>query len=109
MCDREPRPTAPSRSVIELVDSAAELVASLPDEPGPGVARRVGELLRAVERATPGGAPLHARLDTVGKWADALEQPHEHARFGGTPHVREHVLAQLRLTRAAVEDYFREQ
>lgn len=63
--------------------------------------------LDRVEAATPGGAPLHAQLDTVRKWLGALDQPAEHERFGGTAHVRAHVATQLRLALGALEDYQR--
>jgi hypothetical protein len=63
--------------------------------------------LDRVEAATPGGAPLHAQLDTVRKWLGALDQPAEHDRFGGTAHLRTHVATQLRLAIGALEDYQR--
>ena len=63
--------------------------------------------LDRVEAATPGGAPLHAQLDTVRKWLGALDQPADHKRFGGTAHLRAHVATQLRLAIGALEDYWR--
>jgi hypothetical protein len=91
-----------------LVLAAEELIAAAPNDMDPGAGKQIGTMLDALERATPGGAPLHAQLDAVRKWVDALGRPEEHARFGGTAHVRDHVLAQLRRVRAATEDYFRE-
>jgi hypothetical protein len=64
-------------------------------------------LLHTAEAATPGAVSLHAQLDTVTKWLDALARPDDHARFGGTERVREHVAMQFRLARAAADDYFR--
>jgi hypothetical protein len=63
--------------------------------------------LDRVEAATPGGAPLHAQLDTVRKWLAALDHPADHERFGGTAHLRAHVATQLRLAVGALEDYRR--
>ena len=67
----------------------------------------VRSVLDRVEAATPAGAPLHSQLDNVRKWLEALEQPHEHARFGGSDHVRSYVSTQLRLAAGALEDYLR--
>ena len=67
----------------------------------------VGAILDRVEAATPGGAPLHAQLDTVRKWLGALDHPADHERFGGTAHLRAHVATQLRLAVGALEDYER--
>jgi hypothetical protein len=63
--------------------------------------------LDRVEAATPGGAPLHAQLDNVRKWLDALDRPEDHGRFGGANHLRQHVLTQLRLALGALQDYQR--
>jgi len=67
----------------------------------------VRTILAHVESSTPGGAPLHAQLDNVRKWLDALERPEDHERFGGAKHLREYVLTQLRLALGALEDYRR--
>ena len=64
-------------------------------------------ILDRVEAATPGGAPLHAQLDTVRKWLGALDRPTDHERLGGTTHLRAHVATQLRLAVGALEDYQR--
>ena len=68
----------------------------------------IRSVLDRVEAATPGGAPLHAQLDTVRRWLRALQEPADHHRFGGVAHLREHVLLQVRLARGALEDYQRE-
>ena len=68
----------------------------------------IRELLGRVETSTPGGAPLHAQLDNVRKWLDALDRPDDHARFGGAGHLRDYVITQIRLTLGALEDYRRE-
>lgn len=68
----------------------------------------VRTVLSRVESGTPDGAPLHAQLDNVRKWLDALERPQDHARFGGPDHLRDYVLTQLRLALGALEDYQRE-
>ena len=65
----------------------------------------VRAILDRVEAATPGGAPLHAQLDTVRKWLGAFDRPADHERLGGTAHLRAHVATQLRLAIAALEDY----
>ena len=64
--------------------------------------------LARVEAATPRGASLHAQLDNVRKWLDALDDPAEHERFGGAVHLRAYVITQLRLALGALEDYQRE-
>lgn len=67
----------------------------------------VRAILDRVETATPGGAPLHAQLDTVRKWLGAFDRPADHERFGGSAHLRAHVATQLRLAIGALEDYER--
>ena len=69
---------------------------------------QIRSALDRVEAATAGGAPLHAQLDNVRKWLDALERPGDHDRFGGAEHLRAYVLTQLRLALGALEDYERE-
>ena len=68
---------------------------------------RIRAALDKVESATPGGAPLHAQLDTVRKWLAALDRPEDHERFGGVAHLHGYVLTQLRLAIGALEDYYR--
>lgn len=63
-------------------------------------------LLAAAEEATPRGALLHSQLDTVRKWLAVLAEG-EHARFGGSDRVRDHVALQFRLAQAAARDYLR--
>ena len=72
-----------------------------------GALAKVRAILDRVEVATPGGVPLHAQLDTVRKWLDALDRPADHERFGGTRHLRAHVATQLRLAVGALDDYQR--
>ena len=62
-------------------------------------------LMARIEAATPGGAPLHAQLDTVRKWSSVLQEPDACARFGGVDHVRAFLQTQLRLTEGALQDY----
>lgn len=94
--------------VQHLLRSAERAIGSAHDGFNRTGAIDVATMLADVERATPGGAPLHAQLDTVKKWVDALARPDDHARFGGSTHVRDHVLTQLRLALAAADDYFRQ-
>jgi len=104
-----PDASSPSGAVIALLASAeAALDAPNGDDATVafGAVSRIHEFLRAVERATPGGAPLHAQLDTVRKWVAVLVQPGDHGRFGGGGRVRDHVAMQFRLARAAANDYF---
>jgi hypothetical protein len=97
-----------TRDAGELVKAAERLVLGAPDEFGADRAARVLHLLELVERATPGGAPLHAQLDTVRKWLAVIQRPGDHVRFGGTAHIRSHLAGQLGRARAAVDDYRRE-
>ena len=91
--------------VHALLATVERLVTSVLDrDTAVEVANRLGE----VERETPGGAPLHSQLDTVRKWVDALARTEDHSRFGGSAHVRDHVVGQLQLAHAAADDYFRE-
>jgi hypothetical protein len=71
------------------------------------VTAEVRAILERVEAATPGGAPLHAHLDTIRKWLGAFDRPADHERFGGTTHLRAHLATQLRLAVGALEDYQR--
>jgi len=73
----------------------------------PAIAIEIRSVLATVEERTPGGAPLHAQLDNVRKWLDALARPADHDRFGGAEYLREYVITQLRLTLGALEDYQR--
>jgi hypothetical protein len=91
-----------------LLDSAERVVTSAADGVDSRAALEVARLLADVERETPGGAPLHSQLDTVRKWVDALARPEDHARFGGSAHVRDHVVGQFQRAHAAADDYFRE-
>ena len=84
----------------QLVDPATDRL--------PAIAAEIRDVLATVEERTPGGAPLHAQLDNVRKWLDALARPADHDRFGGVNHLREYVITQLRLTLGALEDYQRE-
>jgi hypothetical protein len=92
-----------------LIDLLRAAEAELSGEPNAVTFRSadLGATLDRVEAATPGGAPLHAQLDTVRKWFGALEQSADHKRFGGTAHLRAHVATQLRLAIGALEDYWR--
>ena len=69
--------------VITSLAEAEAVVAAPPNLPDASAIARVIELLRDVERATPGGAGLHAQLDTVTKWVTLLANSSEHKRFGG--------------------------
>ena len=88
------------------LDDAARAVATPNDEHD--AAARLRAVLVEVEAATPQGAPLHARLDTVRRWLTALGNPADHARFGGAEHLREHLASQIRGAIAALDDYARE-
>jgi hypothetical protein len=97
-------PTPAHDSLLALLRS---ITAALDEEPN---ASRVsaGEIRAAldqVEAATPGGVPLHTQLDAVRKWLGALEQPGDHDRFGGADHLRRHVVRQVRVAMAALEEY----
>jgi hypothetical protein len=76
--------------------------------PAPVSTVELRSTLARIETETPGGAPLHSQLDNVRKWLDALDDPEQHERFGGTTHVSAYVLTQLRLALGALEDYQRE-
>ena len=94
-----------SHALAELLQDAERVLSA-----GEITTRRVSELrstLDRVESHTPGGAPLHAQLDNVRKWLDALDRPADHQRFGGEAHLRGYVLTQLRLALGALEDYRR--
>ena len=104
-----PDASSPSEAVIALLASAeAALDAPNGDDATVafGAVSRIEEFLRAIERATPGGAPLHAHLDTVRKWVAVLAEPGDHGRLGGGGRVRDHVAMRFRLARAAANDYF---
>ena len=99
----DPERIDPTNLLDELRRSEQALIAD-----ASGAAPRIRTVLDRLERATPGGAPLHAQLDNVRKWLDALARPEDHQRFGGIDHLRAYVLTQLRLTLGALEDYQRE-
>jgi hypothetical protein len=94
--------------LIALIEAAEQGLAGEPNERPAELATAIAALLTRIELATPGGAPLHAQLDSTRKWLAVLNAPAEHGRFGGAGHVRDYVVTQLRLTRGAVEDYLRE-
>jgi hypothetical protein len=91
-----------------LVQAAEKQLDGPPTDRLPAIAAEIRGVLATVEEQTPGGAPLHAQLDNVRKWLDALARPADHDRFGGANHLREYVITQLRLTLGALEDYQRE-
>jgi hypothetical protein len=91
--------------VLALLDASARIIGDT-TEPSADRSARLLESIASVERATPGAVWLHRQLDSLGKWLSTLERTEEHARFGGTDHVRSHVLSQLRQARAAAVDYF---
>jgi hypothetical protein len=99
---------APLRApdVMALLDSCARIIGDATGGASADAPARVLELIRTVERATPGAVWLHRQLDSLAKWVAALARTAEHARFGGTDHVRSHVLLQLQQARAAAVDYF---
>jgi hypothetical protein len=97
-----PEPTL--ASLLTTAESVLRVAGASLDEPE---TRRVIALVREAEQMSPGGAALHAQLDTVAKWVGLLASTAEHERFGGTTRVREHVFMQFRLARAAAEDYLR--
>ena len=99
----------PSDRRDDLLDLLRDAERALPSEPNAGTSRtaEVRATLDRVEAATPGGAPLHSQLDAVRKWLRVLEEPEQHGRFGGTAHLRQHVLTQLRLAAGALADYRR--
>ena len=91
-----------------LVQAAEQQLVGPPADRLPAIAAEIRAVMATVEERTPGGAPLHAQLDNVRKWLDALARPADHGRFGGAEHLREYVITQLRLTLGALEDYQRE-
>ena len=105
MANQQP---AEGNGLVELARTAERILVSADGDLGPSQAREIRSTLAAIEAGTPGGAPLHAQLDNVRKWLDALEHPADHERFGGTGHLRDYVLTQLRLALGALEDYRRE-
>jgi hypothetical protein len=101
----EPVHAADLRSLVQAAEQ--RLVGATTDRL-PAIAVEIRGVLATVEERTPRGAPLHAQLDNVRKWLDALARPADHDRFGGADHLREYVITQLRLTLGALEDYQRE-
>ena len=101
-------PAEPIGPLLELLRAAERMITAEPNESGVSDAARIRATLSRVESGTPGGAPLHAQLDNVRKWLDALDSPADHERFGGIAHLRGYVLTQLRLAAGALEDYQRE-
>ena len=101
-------PTPPSDALHELLRSVEPALVGDLNGPPAMSADEIRSVLDRVEAATPGGAPLHAQLDTVRRWLRALEEPADHERFGGVRHLRQHVLLQVRLAQGALEDYQRE-
>jgi hypothetical protein len=93
----------------ELTASLARAAGGMasPNEDRGSAAQRLRTVVAEVEASTPGGAPLHAQLDHVRRWLDALERPTDHARFGGAARLQEHLALQIRLATAALEDYIR--
>lgn len=106
MPDRSPTP--PSDALHEVLRSVEATLVGEPTGPHSMSPDDIRSVLDRVEAATPGGAPLHAQLDTVRRWLRALEEPADHERFGGVGHLRQHVLLQVRLAQGALEDYQRE-
>ena len=100
---------SPSNRRDDLLDLLREAERALASEPNATTSRmaEVRASLDRVEAGTPGGVPLHSQLDAVRKWLRVLDQPGEHDRFGGTAHLRQHVLTQLRLAVGALADYRR--
>jgi hypothetical protein len=101
-------PPDETADVLELLRNAERLLVAGPNDFSPEGSAELRSTLTRVEAATPGGAPLHAQLDTVRKWLSVLERPEEHGRFGGTDHLRGYLLTQFRLAGGALEDYLRE-
>lgn len=93
------------RTLVQAAEQ--QLIGPTPDRL-PAISVEIRRVLATVEQRTPGGAPLHAQLDNVRKWLDALSRPEDHDRFGGAEHLRDYVITQLRLTLGALEDYERE-
>jgi hypothetical protein len=98
---------AGSETLTAFLASAESLLPSGDSPLATEVLQRIVALLGDAERASPGGAALHAQLDTVAKWMELLCHPDEHVRFGGSARVHDHVRLQLRLARAAADDYAR--
>jgi hypothetical protein len=98
--------TTPPAEAAALV-AEADAILSAPNAIDAAAAARALEILTVLETATPGGAPLHHQIDVVRRWVGVLRDEPEHARFGGTPHLRSYLGTQLRLLRAAVDDYLR--
>ena len=98
--------TTPPADAAALV-AEAESILSAPNALDAAAAVRTLELLTALEAATPGGAPLHHQIDVVRRWVGLFRDEPEHVRFGGTAHLRTYLGTQLRLLRAAVDDYLR--
>lgn len=93
--------------LLELLRVAERRLLAEPNDFDAGRSAEIRSTLARVEAATPGGAPLHAQLDNVRKWLDALDRPADYARFGGAAHLRGYVLTQVRLAQGALEDYGR--
>ncbi len=96
----------PPADVAALV-ADAEAILSAPNVVDAAAAARALEILASLEAATPGGASLHHQIDVVRRWVAVLQSEPEHARFGGTAHLRDYLGTQLRLLHAAVDDYLR--
>jgi hypothetical protein len=92
------------KSAVALA-SEIDSVLSQPDGGGVEGATRALVLLEQLEATTPGGAPLHRQIDIVRRWLSVIRNEAEHARFGGLPHLTDYLTVQLRLLRAAVDDY----
>ena len=98
--------TTPPADAAALV-AEAHAILSAPNVVDAAAAARALEILAALEAATPGGVTVHHQIDVVRRWAAVLQSEPEHARFGGTAHLRDYLGTQLRLLRAAVDDYLR--
>jgi hypothetical protein len=85
----------------------AETSVSAPGDLGAARMDEIRSVLGRIESSTPLGAPLHAQLDNVRRWLDALDRPVDHERFGGIEHLRQYVVTQLRLAQGALADYRR--
>jgi hypothetical protein len=93
-------------ALTRALELAEEVVAG-PGDLGAAEVEEIRSVLEGIGSATPLGAPLHAQLDNVRRWVDALERPADHERFGGIEHLRAYVVTQLRLARGALADYRR--
>lgn len=98
------QPTMGVDALFDLLKAAERTVVTVPNAVTSDTAP-IRAILARVEAGTPGGAPLHAQLDNVRKWLDAIDRPAEHERFGGAAHLRDYVATQLRLALGALEDY----